>query len=91
MTVTLEKDYDQLVQEIASGVRRGPADDSDLAAAKERRTLRLLFDLSRALSEVHSLEDVSRKAIEILLASTQEHPVRTTLRLYIHITGTTAI
>jgi signal transduction histidine kinase len=71
MTVTLEEDYDRLVQEIASGVRRGPAQDSDLAASKERRTLRLLFDLSRALSEVRSLEDVSRKAVEILLSSTQ--------------------
>ena len=49
----------------------GPTEAWDLAAAKERRTLRLLFDLSRALSEVRSLEDVSRKAVEILLASTQ--------------------
>src|SRR5687768_16841980 len=71
LTVTLEEDYDRLVQEIASGVRHGPAEAWDLVTAKERRTLRLLFDLSRALSEVRSVEDVSRKAVEILLAGTQ--------------------
>ena len=76
-TVTVEENYDDLVSQLTSGshpaVRAGDtsgAGDLLQQMAKERRTLTLLCDLSRALSTVRSLQDVSQKALEILLETT---------------------
>jgi signal transduction histidine kinase len=74
-TVTVEEDFDNLVSQITQPGRTTTArvTDSTLLRQleKERRTLALLCDLSRALSAVYSLEDVSRRAIQILLETTQ--------------------
>ena len=73
--VTVEEDYDHLVAQLTSVVRvpaQGLEDNVRMRQMqKERRTLALLCDLSRALSTVYSLEDVSRQAIQILLETTQ--------------------
>lgn len=75
-TVTVEEDFDNLVSQLTQPGRAGSAKvttDASLLRQleKERRTLALLCDLSRALSTVYSLEDVSRKALQILLETTQ--------------------
>ena len=74
-TVTVEEDYDNLVSKVTGGSKTPaqPRTEASLMRQmeKERRTLALLCDLSRALSTVYSLDDVSRKAIQILLETTQ--------------------
>ncbi len=75
-TVTVEEDFDHLVTQLRqpglTGAATRATDTSLLRQLeKERRTLALICDLSRALSTVYSLEDVSRRAIEILLETTQ--------------------
>ncbi len=76
-TVTVEEDYENVVAQLTTTVLRPAArpavSDSDLLRQmeKERQTLGLLCDLSRALSTVYSLDEVSGKAIEILLQTTQ--------------------
>ena len=79
-TVTVEEDYENVVAQLNTTVIRRQArpqqeqpDEGALLRQmeKERRTLGLLCDLSRALSSLYSLDDVSRKAIEILLETTQ--------------------
>jgi signal transduction histidine kinase len=74
-TVTVEEDYDSVVGNLTVVGRRSPAAKTEDSAQlrqlqKEQRTLALLCDLSRALSTVYSLEQVSRKGIEVLLEST---------------------
>jgi len=86
-TITVEEDFEHLVSQLTSSVSRPPSQpalQATLQSAqqpeegallkqmqKERRTLGLLIDLSRALSTVYSLDEVSRKAIQILLETTQ--------------------
>ena len=73
-TVTVEEDYDNLVSGLTMVGKVGLPRTETAAPRqleKERRTLGLLCDLSRALSTVYSLEDVSKKAIQILLETTQ--------------------
>ncbi len=75
ITVSLEKDYDELLSEATTVFRvtRPLADEVRRAAdlQKEQRTLRLLFDLSNALSTVYSVLEVSEKGLEILLEATR--------------------
>ncbi len=77
-TVTVEEDFDNLVSQLTTVARARAAPAVQTVDAtllrqmeKERRTLGLLCELSRALSTVYSLHDVSRKAIQILLQTTQ--------------------
>ncbi|MBI3694520.1 MAG: FHA domain-containing protein [Acidobacteria bacterium] len=73
-TVTVEEDYDKMVGSLTTVLRPAPQKpDTSLLQRmeKERRTLGLLCDLSRALSTLYSLEDVSQKALQILLETTQ--------------------
>jgi len=69
-TVTFEQDYETLVAELRSRTWPGPAAGPLSPQQAQGRTLSLLCDLSHALSTVSSLEDVSRKAIETLLETT---------------------
>ncbi|MBI3665767.1 MAG: FHA domain-containing protein [Acidobacteria bacterium] len=74
-SVTVEEDYENVVANLTI-VARAPAQPKEDTAImrqmqKERRTLALLCDLSRALSTVYSLDDVSCQAIQILLETTQ--------------------
>ena len=73
-TVTVEEDFDNIVSQLTQ-VGRPAVVKTDATLLrqleKERRTLALICDLSRALSTVYSLDDVSRKAIQILLETTQ--------------------
>ena len=71
--ITVEEDYDQLLAELTSGVRNIPLRAGDRLPLweEERRRLGLLCDLSRALSTVHTLEEVAREAIQILLEVTK--------------------
>ena len=74
VTVTVEEDYDQMVGSLTT-VMRPPPQKPDTSLLKqmekERRTLGLLCDLSRALSTLYKLDDVSQKALQILLETTQ--------------------
>jgi signal transduction histidine kinase len=75
VTVSLERDYALLLSEATSVLleARPPGEDirQPHAAQKEQRTLRLLFDLSNALSALYSVPEVSEKALDILLESTR--------------------
>jgi len=75
VTVSLEKDYAVLLSEATSVFQKAsPAGEETRppgAAQKEQRTLRLLFDLSNALSALYSVPEVSEKALDILLESTR--------------------
>ena len=75
VTVSLEKDYADLLSEATSFFPRVRLTGEDTrppeATQKEQRTLRLLFDLSNALSAVYSVPEVSEKALDILLESTR--------------------
>ena len=74
MVVTLEEDYDAVMSQISAIRAVEPAGDDASTSfgqiKKERRTLSLLLELSRALSSAHSLEEVSKKAIELLFETT---------------------
>jgi signal transduction histidine kinase/pSer/pThr/pTyr-binding forkhead associated (FHA) protein len=74
-TVTVEEDFDSLVSQLTQPGRASAQVRTDATLLrqleKERRTLGLICDLSRALSTVYSLHDVAHKAIEILLETTQ--------------------
>ena len=74
ITVSLEKDYAVLLSEATSFFPRPKPAGEDTrppeAARKEQRTLRLLFDLSNALSALYSVPAVSEKALDLLLEST---------------------
>jgi signal transduction histidine kinase len=74
-TVTVEADYDRVVSELTMVSRRpvtpSPQTDIRLESERERRTLPLLYELSRALSTVRSIDEVSRKALELLFETTQ--------------------
>jgi signal transduction histidine kinase len=73
-TVSFEADYDQMLSQVTGLLHREPIETDDTLLwqlQKEQRTLRLLFDLSNALSNLHSVEGVSSKAIEILLQTTK--------------------
>lgn len=74
-TVTVEEDYEHVVGQLTIVTRPAARETEDAALLrqmqKERRTLALLCDLSRALSTVYSLEEVASKAIQILLETTQ--------------------
>jgi len=73
-TIAIEQDYDRLLADLSStaAAQLSPFDDNAALrrARNERQTLGLLFDLSRSLSSLQSVEEVSRKALEILLQST---------------------
>src|SRR5439155_19962288 len=69
-TVTFEEDYDQVVASIRAGAQTPPGATGEELAG-DRRTLSLLCDLSFGLSTVTSLDEVARKAIEILLETTR--------------------
>src|SRR5687767_13623972 len=71
--ITAEEDYDELLAQLTSGVRTslGRAEGKLPIWEEERRRLGLLCDLSRALSTVHTLEEVAREAIQILLEVTK--------------------
>src|SRR6266498_1875340 len=71
-TIAVEEDYDRLVAGLSSPApAQSPLDTGAFRRAqKERQTLGVLFDLSRSLSSLKSVEEVSRKALEILLEST---------------------
>lgn len=75
VTVSLERDYAVLLSEATSGLlKTRPAGEDTRppeAAQKEQQTLRLLFDLSNALSALYSVSEVSEKALDILLESTR--------------------
>lgn len=75
VTVSLEKDYADLLSEATSFFPRVRLTGEDTrppeATQKEQRTLRLLFDLSNALSALYSVPEVSEKALDILLESTR--------------------
>ncbi len=75
-TVTVEEDYEGVVAGLTSYGTLKPVQAPDPAALlkqmeKERRTLALLCELSRALSALFTLDSVSRKAIQILLETTK--------------------
>ena len=75
VTVSLEKDYADLLSEATSFFPKVKLTGEDTrppeATQKEQRTLRLLFDLSNALSALYSVPEVSEKALDILLESTR--------------------
>ncbi|MBP1602171.1 MAG: protein serine/threonine phosphatase with GAF(s) sensor(s) [Acidobacteria bacterium] len=75
VTVSLEKDYADLLSEATSFFPKAKLTGEDTrppeATQKEQRTLRLLFDLSNALSALYSVPEVSEKALDILLESTR--------------------
>jgi signal transduction histidine kinase len=75
ITVSFEADYDQMLSQATAEVGGGELTEADSTLMwqlhKEQRTLRLLFELSNALSNLHSVEDVSAEAIEILLQTTK--------------------
>ncbi len=72
--IAVEEDYDQLVADLASPRATLHAKPDDTGALrqtqKERETLGMLYELSRTLSSLQSVEEVSHKALEILLQST---------------------
>ena len=71
--ITAEEDYDELLAQLTSGVRTslGRAEGKLPVWEEEKRRLGLLCDLGRALSTVHTLEEVAREAIQILLEVTK--------------------
>ena len=74
-TVTVEEDYDSVVGNLTIVARHAPPAKTEDSVQlrqmqKEQRTLALLCDLSRALSTVYSLEEVSRRGIQVLLETT---------------------
>ncbi len=75
LTVSLEKDYEELLSEATTVFRATrPLSDEVRRAVdvqKEQHTLRLLFDLSNALSTLYSVLEVSEKGLEILLEATR--------------------
>jgi signal transduction histidine kinase len=75
VTVSLEKDYAVLLSEATSCLLAakpaGLDTRPDEEPQKEQRTLRLLFDLSHALSSLYSVSEVSEKALDILLETTR--------------------
>ncbi len=75
LTISFEVDYDQIVSQITRQVRTSETltGDSSLLSQlqKEQHTLRLLFDLSNAISTLNTVEAVAQKAAEMLLQTTQ--------------------
>lgn len=74
-TITLEESYEDLMSDLSSQsnlMARRLTDPSFMSQIqKERRTLALLYDLGRALSTVDSIDEISHKALQILLESTR--------------------
>src|SRR5262245_59102444 len=71
-TVTFEQDYESVVASLRKGTRPSSGHARPIADLEDdRQTLQLLCDLALALSTVHSLEDVSRKALEFLLETSR--------------------
>lgn len=74
-THTVEKDYDTLVRQLSSTsiATPTPAEASIRASQihRERLTLGLLFDLSQSMSGLYSIEEVSLKALDVLLQATR--------------------
>ena len=75
MTVSVEVDYDQIVSQITRQVRTAETlrvDGSLLSQLqKEQHTVRLLFELSNAISTLNTVEAVAQKAAEVLLQTTR--------------------
>ncbi len=74
-TVSCEVDYDQVVSQITRQARAAETLKGDgsllTRLQKEQHTLRLLFDLSNAISTLTTVEEIARKATEILLETTR--------------------